>query len=373
VEAIDVDSGMMGHILRAEVDVQIATARRFPRKLHEFKQAVFDMACLDAATALECLYRLQRGSTTIEGPSVRFAEILASAWGNCRVGARVVDIGEEFITAQGVFHDLQRNVAIAFEVQRRIVDSKGNRYNVDMIGVTGNAACSIALRNAITKGIPKALWAGMFYDTRKAALGDYKTLGERRASALKFLRDYGARDDQIFAYLDVKGAEDIGLEHILTLGTLANALRDNETTLEDAFGDLVEQPTRKAKSEGQGRAAPEPPRATTTPEPEQETQGHAEPPEYDDEPPFNEERERFIARANFPEAKPEPEQRAQPKPAARAPEEKMPVSKVRMLRTKMQLMRVSDEHFAERWGGVPEAMMASQFRTIATWLDNPQA
>lgn len=56
------------------------------------------------------------------------------------------------MTAQGVFHDLERNVAITYEVRRRIVDKNGRRYKPDMIGVTANAACSIALRNAILRG-----------------------------------------------------------------------------------------------------------------------------------------------------------------------------------------------------------------------------
>jgi hypothetical protein len=46
-------------------------------------------------------------------------------------------MGAEFVTAQGVFHDLERNVAITYEVQRRIVDKEGHRYSADMVGREG--------------------------------------------------------------------------------------------------------------------------------------------------------------------------------------------------------------------------------------------
>ncbi|MFN8826683.1 MAG: hypothetical protein ACK501_17070, partial [Planctomycetota bacterium] len=48
---------------------------------------------------------------------------------------------------------------------RRITGKNGRRYSSDMIGVTGNAACSIALRNAVFRGIPRAFWIDI-YDAR---------------------------------------------------------------------------------------------------------------------------------------------------------------------------------------------------------------
>ena len=85
-------------------------------------------------------------SKTIEGPSARFAEVIASAWGNSRAGARVIDDRGDFVVAQGVFHDLERNVAITYEVQRRITDRQGRRFKTDMIGVTANDEAHAARR-----------------------------------------------------------------------------------------------------------------------------------------------------------------------------------------------------------------------------------
>ena len=64
-----------------------------------------------------------------------------------------------------------RNLALTTEVKRRIVDKDGNRYSPDLIGVTANAACSIALRNAVLKAIPQSLWKGLYTAAEKTIMG----------------------------------------------------------------------------------------------------------------------------------------------------------------------------------------------------------
>jgi predicted flap endonuclease-1-like 5' DNA nuclease len=194
-----------------------------------------DMVTISEAVEQECFYALPRDNKVIEGPSARFAEVVASAWGNSRAGARVVSDQGEFVTAQGVFHDLQKNVAITYEVQRRITGKGGKRFSADMIGVTANAACSIALRNAILKGVPKAFWADMYEGARKTAMGDVKTLPNRRAEAFKLLQGYGVAKEQVLDKLGVKGDADIGQEQLLILRGIITAIKDGDTTPEQAF------------------------------------------------------------------------------------------------------------------------------------------
>jgi hypothetical protein len=234
-QSMDVDQGMVAMLNKSEIDQQIATAHRYPRSIKRFRDESLQMVTLSETIADECIYALPRDGKTIEGPSARFAEVIASAWGNCRAGARVVDDRGEFVTAQGVFHDLERNVAITYEVQRRIVDKHGKRYKPDMIGVTANAACSIALRNAILKGVPKAFWSDMYEAARKTIMGDIKTLANRRADAMTAFQKFGVSPEQVCTKLGVAGIEDIGLEHLVTLRGLLTAIREGDTTPEDAF------------------------------------------------------------------------------------------------------------------------------------------
>lgn len=242
------DAGVLTAISRAELDQQITTARAYPRSLKRFRDEALSMATLDEDVADSCLYSVPRAGKTIDGPSVRLAEIITSAWGNCHAGARVVDVGAEFITAQGVFFDLQRNVKITMEVQRRITDKKGRRYSDDMIQTTGNAACSIALRNAVFRAIPKAFWNGIYHAARKAAIGDGETLIKKRDQAFSWFLKAGITPDRVLARIEKPSVEDVDFDGIATLRGIMNAMRDNEISPDDAFPALDAKPkTEQAK------------------------------------------------------------------------------------------------------------------------------
>lgn len=253
----------MALVAKAELDQQITTARAYPRSLKKFVSECMDMATLNERVASECIYALPRQGKTIRGPSARLAEIVASAWGNCRAAARVVHEDGEFVTAQGIFQDLERNVAITYEVRRRITDSKGRRYNADMIGVTGNAACSIALRNAVFKGVPKAFWSDIYDAACKAAVGDIKTLATKRAEALQYLAKYGATEAMVLAALGVSGVEDIGVDELVTLKGLITAVKDGETTIDAAFAPKDQAGKPETAAPQTKAAAPAPVAAAT--------------------------------------------------------------------------------------------------------------
>lgn len=257
VEVLTAEGGTVALLQKADIDMQIATAHKYPRSVTQFRRDVSDMVTISESVAQECIYAIPRDGKVIEGPSARFAEVVASAWGNSRAGARVVSDHGEFVVAQGVFHDLQRNVAITYEVQRRIVNKQGKRFSADMIGVTANAACSIALRNAILKGIPKAFWADMYEGARKTAMGDVKTLPNRRSEAFKTFQGYGITKEQIFVKLGVSGEADIGQEGLLTLRGIITAIKDGDTTPEQAFAPeptSVEQPIAKSAKASKPKA-----------------------------------------------------------------------------------------------------------------------
>lgn len=234
-EVMTAESGTVALLNKGEIDMQIATAHKYPRSIKRFRDEVLGLVTLNETIAQECFYSMPRDGKNIEGPSARFAEVVASCWGNSRAGARIVSDVGDFVTAQGVFHDLERNVAITYEVPRRIVDKQGRRFKVDMIGVTANAASSIALRNAILKGVPKALWNDLYESARQVAIGDVQTLANRRARALVVLQKMGVQPAQVFAFLGIQGEPDLTLEHLGTLFGITTAIKEGDTTPEQAF------------------------------------------------------------------------------------------------------------------------------------------
>jgi hypothetical protein len=281
------DVGSLAQLTRAEIDQQVATAKRWPRDIVQFEKRAQQLATRPDV-AEECTYALPRkdksGATkNIEGPSVRFAEIVASEWGNCRAGARVVAEEKDFIVAQGAFHDLERNVAITFEVKRRITNSFGKRYSADMIGTTGNAAASIALRNAILRGVPKAFWQKSWDESRRVTLGDAATLDTRRLKAIAYLCKMGTTQDQILATLGVKTITEVTLEHLGTLKGIAQAIRDGDTTVEQAFAPVpaqtnVEEPLREPGDEPKVESETSEPPAEPKPEKVEKPKGTPKPP-----------------------------------------------------------------------------------------------
>ena len=229
-------------LARAEVDQQVATARALPRSIEKAVRNITSLATLDGESAKECIYALPRGGTPVKGPSIRLAEIIHSQWGNCRVGARVVHVDrvEKYVEAEGIFHDLETNAASTARVRRSISDKQGRIYKDDMILVTGNAVCSIAKRNAILGGVPKAVWRAAYGAVEKVLAGDTKTLAVRRTEAMKAFAAFGIKPDQIFIALNVKDMAEISGDHIVTLVGMHSALKSGEETVETMFPKVGE-------------------------------------------------------------------------------------------------------------------------------------
>ena len=236
---------------KSEIDIQISTAKRYPRSILKFKNEALSMATLDEETASSCFYALKRDAKLIEGPSIRLAEIIGSAWGNLRYGARIIETGDRFVTAQGVCHDLEKNICANVEVRRRITTKEGRRYSDDMIGVTCNAACSVALRNAIFKVVPMAYAKDIYEKAKTVAVGDTQTLSKRRDQMVTHFAKSGVSLEMILTLLEKKGLEDIGLEELATLKGIATAIKDGETTIDQAFGKINGEPTDKPKRESE--------------------------------------------------------------------------------------------------------------------------
>lgn len=220
---------------RASIDIQVATAKRYPRSVDKALKEALTLATLDEETAASMFYALPRSGKTIEGPSARLAEVMAYSWGNLRVDADIVGEDRTHVTAMGTCFDLEKNVAVRVRVKRRITDSKGKRYNEDMIGVTSNAAISIALRNSVFKVIPATLVRRIYGEARTASIGKGGTITQKRQNAMEWFAKLGVTEQQVFDVLDVKGMDDIGQEELITLRGLKTAIKDGETTVEQAF------------------------------------------------------------------------------------------------------------------------------------------
>ncbi|MBU3681614.1 MAG: hypothetical protein FGM16_06720 [Flavobacterium sp.] len=238
-------------ITKAEIDVQISTAKAFPRSIKMFLDKAMSIATISEEVAASCNYAVPRGGKAITGPSIRLAEIVCSAYGNIRSGARVIANDGKTITAQGICHDLETNNCVTVEVKRKITDKNGRTFSEDMQVVTGNAACAIALRNAVFKVIPAALINDIYEQTKEVAKGKAETLPARRKKAVDFFIQNGVNEKQICEVLDVKKIDDIDLDKLSILRAMVSTVKNGEGTVKEMFEKEIESLKSKVLNDEQ--------------------------------------------------------------------------------------------------------------------------
>lgn len=223
---------------KAAIDMQISTAKAYPRNIKRSTENALAIVTMDKETAQTCTYSVPRGGKSVTGPSVHVAKILAQTWGNLRIEAKVVDIDNKHVTSEAVCFDLENNLAIKAQVKRSIVGRAG-RFNDDMITVTGNAANSIALRNAVLSVIPKAIVDKVYNAAKQTITGDLsdKTkLITKRKQVLDGLKDtYGVTEKEALSAIGKAAVDHVTPDDIVVLIGIGTAIKDGDTTVEQAF------------------------------------------------------------------------------------------------------------------------------------------
>ena len=244
----------MDAIEKANVDVQVATAKQFPRNVTRAIQNSIVMATIDPETAQMMRYALPRGGKPITGPSVHLAKLIVSNWGNVRAEAKVVQITDSQVVSRGTCWDLENNVATAIEVRRNIKGKGGQRFSDDMITVVGNAANSIAFRNAVFSVIPKAVTDKVYRAAQECITGDLSDeakLLQKRTNCLKFFNDeYGITEEEVIKLCGKQTVNQIKAEEIALMLGIYQSLKDGDTTVEE-----VMEPIRKEKKKDDIAAA----------------------------------------------------------------------------------------------------------------------
>jgi hypothetical protein len=232
-----------------DTDTQIATAKRFPRSLTDFKRRALQYATFSEEVAKECFYCVPRAGKSIEGPSARFAEIILSAWGNSRGEADTGEPTATDIPGIGMCWDLESNVAVRVKVKRRITNKNNIRYGDDMIVTTGNAASSIAFRNAVLKVVPKALWKPIYEQARLAAIGKTKSIVQHRSEWKETFAKIGVTVDQLNELLGKKSMDDWIIDDMITLLGTWNSIKDGQANIDEVFPKTPQKDAVKKMTE----------------------------------------------------------------------------------------------------------------------------
>jgi hypothetical protein len=223
---------------KAAIDMQIAAAKAYPRSIQRSIENAIVLITLDEECAKTLTYAIPKHGKPITGPSVHLAKILAQTWGNLRIDAKVASIDKEYSTSEAICFDLESNLAIKASIKKSIIGPYG-RYFDDMITSIGNAANSIALRNAILSVIPKPVVDKAYNAVKRVITGDVSTpekLIAKRNEVLEYLKiSFDVAESEILAAIGKKSIEFIKADDLVILIGIGQAIRDGDTTVEQAF------------------------------------------------------------------------------------------------------------------------------------------
>lgn len=234
-----------GVIARAELDVQITTAKAYPRNPQRAMDLAHQLATMDEATAQSCFYCLPRkdkdgNKKEIRGASIRLAEIVANAWGNIHAATRIIENDGRHITAEGIAWDLESNVKMAMQNKVSIrfgeKDGKGGyTANADMQTLLSNAASARALRNAIFKVVPKALVDRILEKAMTFAVGDQKTIGNKVNELFDKLTKMGIEKQTILDYYGYQTLNQFTLDDVKSLIGVGVAIKEGHIKIDEVF------------------------------------------------------------------------------------------------------------------------------------------
>jgi len=214
---------------------QIEAAKKYPRNYDLGLQKIINTVKSSQKFAKSCKYILPRGGKDIQGPSVHLAKFIAQTLGNFRMKAEVVEITKNEVVSQATVTDLENNNAVQISVRRSIMTSKGRMTN-DMITVTGNAANSISLRNAIFALVPKFIIDSALEQADKTMVGGSEPLIDKVDKALKyFKKEYNIEEDFIIKRLRRSKKENIEITDLTKLYGWDQSIKDGDTSAESLF------------------------------------------------------------------------------------------------------------------------------------------
>lgn len=269
---------------RAQIDVQVATAHKYPRSLQQFRQRSMSMACLDAETAETCIYCRPVGKEQnaqgkwvekfAEGASIRLAEIVAASYGNIRAASRIIEQTERFVRCEGVCHDLETNYAGKSECVEATVKKDGTPYSERQRALVAKVCLAKAYRDAIFKVVPRALCKPVLDAAKKVAAGQGLSIEERRKKVRAWITQLKIDESRMFAALDVNGWDEVGENQLMTLTGLKTSMADGDISIEEAFPAIQSGATGTTPTPKPSSSAPAPvnvvpmkPAATPAPAP----------------------------------------------------------------------------------------------------------
>jgi hypothetical protein len=256
-EVVEVSSKALEAIERSTVDIQVSTAKRYPRPKNNkiIQQMIMADALVNEETARECYYAVPRAGGVINGASARLSEIISNRFGNIHTACRIIehDLVRRTVTAQAYAWDLETNNRKTAEWSEPITIKSS-----DAVKITKLSALSKAERNAVLKVVPRVIWQPVLDACINAAIGDAASLGTRLQKAVKAFSAYGIVPEQILAVFQVDSLDKLTGNDLGTLLGMHTAIKEGTATIDELFKPIAKKEAVVEKQGDEHRAETSP-------------------------------------------------------------------------------------------------------------------
>jgi hypothetical protein len=244
----------------AKVKAQFYVAKTSPRDVNERLNAIKKL-CKIAEVAQNSEFSFPRGRTTVRGPNIRIAELIASNWHNFEYGITEINRGQGASLCEAYAIDMESNTAYRMQYvvpHRRdkndsgggegTVDLKTDRDIYEMIANMG----SRRVREAILRVIPTFVVEAAMDVCRATKLetDQREPLADRIPKALSAWKDLGVTPAMIAAWLRCP-IKDMIEQQYQDLKEIYRTIKANEGRVSDYF----EIPTNAPQAQTSAGAA----------------------------------------------------------------------------------------------------------------------
>jgi hypothetical protein len=267
-----------------EIQAAMVIAKKFPRDINASYSRIMQ-ACKRVGVAETAEYAYPRGDTTVGGPSIRLAEVLAQNWGNIDYGIIELEQKQGESNMMAYAWDLETNSrqTKVFTVKHERHTKRGTMFLSDprdIYEMTANQGAR-RLRACVLGIIPKDIVDDALKTCSETLSGSNKEpIGDRIKKMASAFSDYNVAIPMIETRLGHK-LETTSETELIALRKIYLAIKDNMASVDSYFTkDQPKDGEQKGKSKTETLAGklrgsskkneqqPEPPSNPPEPEPE---------------------------------------------------------------------------------------------------------
>lgn len=221
----------------AEVQAALVIAKQFPRNPIEAYDRVMN-ACQRPGLAQSAVYSYARGGTSVTGPSIRLAEMLAQNWGNIQYGIRELSSENGESTVEAFAWDVETNTrqTKVFQVPHIRYTRQGTKKLTDPRDIYELVANNGArrLRACILGVIPGDVVDAAVDQCEKTIHASADTSPEGVQKLIKAFEQFGVSKDDIEGFIQ-RRVDAITSANVVSLRKIFTSLRDGMSSAKDWF------------------------------------------------------------------------------------------------------------------------------------------